>query len=1123
MLRLANPRSVSRAVYWAILPVCVGALLGPARRLGAEEAAGQYAKTVGNEPSLVSYWRMEGNCQDAKGVANGEVRGGEVQYAEGPGGGKAISLANGRFVTMGTAPKLDLPQTTLELWFRPDAPAGSTAYNPCIIAKRGNPPHNNTRFSIHALGDYQQLAFWNGRQVMQFTPPGGPFQQGRWYYLAVTCDAKETKMYLDGVPCEAAEGPCVFSVAVKDLPLQVGSSTPQGQELFACSIDEVAIYSKALSEADVARHVDAMGWKEKREKLAKAGKERGEKEKALAAEREAERIRRLAELMSADSLFARGEPRVCRGQNLTGISMPTGGIAAGPIQMDGKGTRAIWQIFNNYAAAAVPNSFFAVRAKAGDEKPVVRALQTVPAGAFEGMKELTFRGQYPFGWFSFQDDQVPVQVSMEVFSPLVPLDARNSAIPCVVYNLTAENTGQKVVDVSFLASQQNAVGYAGGAITNRSCAGYGQNSNRLVREEGSAILHMTAKQEKATPGSGDMALAVLGGDISATASWKENDKLAEAFENGGSVSGPEEAGPSPAGETVDGALAASFKLQPGQKKTVTFILAWYFPNARQPWCGQGNMYANWWPDALGVARDVAKRVAELSALTHRYNQTLYASNLPYWMLDRISSQVAILASKTCFWTKEGYFGGWEGCNPRGGCCNGNCGHVWHYAQAHARLFPEIARAMREEALRYQRADGAIFFRQPNTGIASDAQSGEVLEAYREYTQSPDRKWLDQNWPKIKKTMEFHIRTWDADEDGVLSGSQHNTLDADTSGSTSWLGSMYLAALTAAGKMARMEGDAEAAARYDKIRQSGMKKQNETLWNGEYYFQIPGPAPLRDYNNGCHIDQVLGQWWAHQLDLGWVYPPDRVRTALASLVKYNFRTDFHGVPQSPRKFVADEDMGLQMIQWPRKDRPANHMLYADEVMTGFEYAAAATMIQAGLLKEGFTTVKAISDRYDGRLRTGLSGGDCTSWGYSGNPFGDDECGKYYARAMSSWSLLLACQGFIYDGPAGVIGFKPAWRPDDHVSMFTASEGYGLFTQKRGDGKQTDRIEVKCGRLNVKTLVFEIPAEAKVSGIAVRVAGKEAKSTHALNDGRLTITLESPAAVGEGEALEATIAL
>ena len=115
----------------------------------------------------------------------------------------------------------------------------------------------------------------------------------------------------------------------------------------------------------------------------------------------------------------------------------------------------------------------------------------------------------------------------------------------------------------------------------------------------------------------------------------------------------------------------------------------------------------------------------------------------------------------------------------------------------------------------------------------------------------------------------------------------------------------------------------------------------------------------------------------------------------------------------------------MITWPKDPQPIPGMKYGDEVMTGFEYGAAVTMLQNGMLPEGLMVIKVISDRYDGRLRTdGVSDFNNGPWGYSGNPFGDDECGKFYGRSLSVWSALLALQGFIYDGPAGIIGFPAA---------------------------------------------------------------------------------------------------
>ncbi|UCC21907.1 MAG: hypothetical protein JSW23_08845 [Planctomycetota bacterium] len=965
-----------------------------------------------------------------------------------------------------------------------------------------------------------------------------------------------------------------------------------------------------------------------------------------------------------ESVFARGQTRVYRGEYLTAISLPIGGIGAGCIQINGKAERHAWQIFNNFTHAILPDSFLAVRVRAKSEGPVIRALQTSPVGPFEAMKDLSFRGEYPFGWYEFEDDKLPVKLSMETFNPLIPLNEKDSAIPCAIFNLKVMNPSSRLVEVSLLATQKNAVGFtgtirspgpksgtvmadfessdygdwlatgeafgagpargaysvqqlkgfrgkglvntywkkgdgptgtltsqeftidkkyihflvAGGDHPSRTCInllvdgqvvrtrsgdnsdamdwatwdlselrdkkaqiqivddvddwwghidvdhivisdeplaeaqliGLGQNRNRVMDENNATILHMTSDMGKDASGYGDMALAVLEEGAEGTASWESLDDLRDQWAQDGRLTGPKQAGPSGKDQTLNGALAVPLQLGPGQERTVRFALVWYFPNARhgdkrQQWQHEGNMYTNFWSDALDAARYLKENMDRLTERTRSYHRTFYSGNLPHWMLDRMSSQVAVLRSKTCFWAKSGYFGAWEGCSKGTGCCHGNCAHVWHYAQAHARLFPSIARRMREQSLRYQRNDGAIPFRHPGGNVAFDGQCGEILGGYREYLCSSDNQWFDTHWPRYKKAMDYIIATWDKDEDGILAGPQHNTLDGELGGSTTWLGSLYLAALETCEKMAEIHGDNSSAKRYRSIRQSGASRQNETLWNGEYYIQIPDAEPERDYNNGCHIDQVLGEWWANQVGLEPHYPADRVRSAMKSLLKYNFRTNFRGVEQLPRKFVGDDDAGMQMITWPGKDRPKDHMTYADEAMTGFEYAAAATMVQYGMLKEGFLVTRAIYDRYDGRLRTGLTNTNWASWGYSGNPFGDDECGKFYARAMSVWSILLASQGFIYDGPAGVVGFKPIWQPDDHSSFFTAAEGWGLFTQKRTKLRQTEQIEVKHGKLAIRKLVFELEQDVKLSQVTANMDNKGLPVKFSLEGLSLEVTL------------------
>ncbi|MCC6123875.1 MAG: glucosylceramidase [Pirellulales bacterium] len=873
----------------------------------------------------------------------------------------------------------------------------------------------------------------------------------------------------------------------------------------------------------------------------------------LSAETEASRAKRMAELTDPERLFARGESRIYRDEYLMAIRIPIGGLGTGSIQMDGQGRRAAWQLWRNFTDFPLPHSFFAVRARAGDGAPIVRVLQTVPEGPFRSMQSLAFRGEYPLGWYSFEDPALPVEVSLETFNPLIPLNEKDSAIPCAMFNLTAENKSRRKVEVGFLATQQNAAGLVktladepvksrellnhqpigNWTVKGRSSDQYGANNNRVLRTGKATLLHMTIDKPKDAPGYGEMVLAAMDSEAQGTASWDDLKALQAEFAGKGCVSGSESAGPSPKGQTLDGALSVPFVLKPGEKRTVRFVLTWYFPNIPQVvdhqcpnWKHDGYVYANWWPDCLSLAKEVAARLEELTELTHRYHDSLYRSNLPHWLLDRIGSQAANLRSPTVFWAKDDFFGCWEGCSWSYGSCPGNATHVWGYAHAVPRLFPFVAKKMREQEHAAQTPEGMlpcrIGLREGRLFQAFDGQCHSILASLLTHRLEGDGRWLDRQWPKIKQSMNYLIAGWDKDEDGMLSGPQHG-MDSLHGGTSSWMGSMYLAALAAAKQMALLQDEPDLAARYGTILEIGAKNQDQKLFNGEYFIQIPDPKPYKDYLTGCYTDQLLGQWWANRLDLGWIYPRAHVRSAMQSLLKYNFRTDFHGFKQSPRKFVWDDEAAMIQCAWPRGGRPEfkNAMLHADEVKVGISYAVAALMVDAGLLKEGFTIVRANADRYDGRLRTGLDNTPWSCLGHSGNPFGDDMAGKFYVRPLSVWSMLPACQRQIFDGPQGVLGFDPVWRPEDHVSFFTAPHSWGVFTQRREGGEQREKIELAWGKLRLRQLIFGLPENVKSEKLSLRIAGKKIAAKHELQGNRLKIEFPESVILQAGDVLEVAI--
>jgi len=444
---------------------------------------------------------------------------------------------------------------------------------------------------------------------------------------------------------------------------------------------------------------------------------------------------------------------------------------------------------------------------------------------------------------------------------------------------------------------------------------------------------------------GSMCLSLFDGAAGALCEWTQSEKLATMLRESGTFGGPPVSKASPAGSTVNGALAAPFTLRPGEQRSVTFLITWCFPNLER-FGHERNLYADRFDNASAAEEYVRRTFERLHGATRLYHDTLYATNLPYWMVDCLSSQSCIPRTVLCFFaarhsaTEMPYFAGYEGCY---GCCPLNCTHVWNYAQTHARLFPSLGRNLRRyDFLHYLKDDGETQHRQHRPhGAFIDGHCAVIEGAYREHLMSADDAFLREIWPGVKMATEWLIAKIDSDEDGVNATHQWNTYDVATSGAHTFIGSQYLSALAAAEKMALVIGDEDAAARWAAIRELGMQNQDLLLWNGEYYIQIPGKKPARDYNNGCHSDQLLGQWWAHMLGTGYLYPPDHIRTALRSVFKYNLRDDFEGFHQRPRRYVLDAEGGLLMCTWPEGDRCDPFILYADEVWTGIEYSTRAS--------------------------------------------------------------------------------------------------------------------------------------------------------------------------------------
>jgi uncharacterized protein (DUF608 family) len=310
----------------------------------------------------------------------------------------------------------------------------------------------------------------------------------------------------------------------------------------------------------------------------------------------------------------------------------------------------------------------------------------------------------------------------------------------------------------------------------------------------------------------------------------------------------------------------------------------------------------------------------------------------------------------------------------------------------------------------------------------------------------------------------------------MEGCQHNTMDVEYYGPNPQMGIWYLGALRACEEMARYLGEDDFARTCRGLFERGRQWIDTNLFNDEYYeHQVWPPesdaaiAPglrhesmgSRDLVNphlqlgaGCLVDQLVGQYTAHVCGLGYLVDQHNVETTLRSLMKYNYKETLFGHFNHMRTYALNDEAALLMATYPRGRRPARPFPYFNEVMTGFEYAAAVHMLYEGQVDDGLKCISAIRARYDGLRR---------------NPFDEAECGHHYARAMASWAAVLALTGFRYSGVEQAMTFGSVNAPS--TVFWSNGSAWGTCKRTPKDGGTTVEIEVLHGSLGLRRLALD----------------------------------------------------
>ncbi len=844
-----------------------------------------------------------------------------------------------------------------------------------------------------------------------------------------------------------------------------------------------------------------------------------------------------APALPADSLYGRGEATVYRASRgeLQYIGMPVGGITAGGVYLGGDGRLWLWDIFNDVKEGVEPKTVpwtepsgkeTYVRNRDGasyiepstDVRPLrqgfVLQIRYDGRTVFKTLgerdwDEITFRATYPVAEVRYIDRSMPLEVVLHAYSPFIPLDADDSGLPATVLSFSVVNKGQQDARVSVLGYLENKAGLRMAPEKSRRFNEVAAVDGMAAVLEGvSAVYPRDTALIASRPDYGTLCIAALGAGNKAWADADTGFPAKMTFDDSPAVTRPMQRPLTGAVQNTSGVIG------PGESWKADFVISWHFANltvsSRVP--DNGRWYANRFGSALDAARYVAGNFGRLESQTMLWAETWADSSLPHWFLERTFLTINTLATANAHRFSSGRFWAWEGV----GACPGTCTHVWHYAQAMGRIFPELERDCRERTdlkIAMQPDGGIIFRAEMETRPAIDGQAGCVLRCWREHQMSPDNAFLIRNWPEIRRAVQFIIDQ-DKNGDGMVDTPLENTLDAVWDGEIAWIVGLCIVGVKAGEEMAVEAGDREFAALCRGFVERGSKNMDELLFNGEYYIHRPDPekgrAKLGSYNT-CHIDQVLGQAWAWQVGLGRIQEREKTLSALRALWKYNYMSDVgpyiatHG---GGRPYALPGEGGMVMNTnpygeaKPYGDNVTWQLGYFHECMSGFEYQVAAHMIAEGMTGEGLTLVKAIHDRYHASKR---------------NPFNEIECSDHYARAMAGYGAFIAACGFEYHGPKGRMSFAPRWDADDFRAPFTAAEGWGTYWQKIGAGVMTCGLEPKYGKVELAEFGVTLPEPDKVRRAEVTLDGKKVSATLSQDGDKAFLHFKHRTAVKAGSRL------
>lgn len=208
------------------------------------------------EPGLVAHYPFEGNANDATPYLNHGAAGGDVSYetAGHSHGGMNVKFdGDGDSILCPNAVQLLSDYTTVSFWIRVDGKNLSDAE--AYVMDFG---HWDQRWKI-SLPQHLKIVWTTNSNNTQFpnfisdmdSKDGNELVQGFWWYVTMVHDGADDIIYVNGIEVNRKPAPGKLNATTR--PLCFGNNPIEGGQYFIGALDNVKIYNKALTGAEIAQ------------------------------------------------------------------------------------------------------------------------------------------------------------------------------------------------------------------------------------------------------------------------------------------------------------------------------------------------------------------------------------------------------------------------------------------------------------------------------------------------------------------------------------------------------------------------------------------------------------------------------------------------------------------------------------------------------------------------------------------------------------------------------------------------------------------------------------------------------------------------------------------------------